>query len=196
MPSSPCHSTPLLCYSHSVLVKTIGWPVTVILSLCWEGACPLSLGVLLSQLLLLEFAGSLVEAAGFLQTELLSAARICCLSILQEPRQFKGIYKGSGSRGTSRIRGKMGQGRGEVQSQVAIGRAVGLRMGRSTWGRTCRQAGELEGQRGTSSETGGWEIGSPREKEVLTLQSAPQGQANPTALLCFFLTIDFKCSHL
>lgn len=38
---------------------------------------------------------------------------------------------------------------------------------------------------------GGLRNREPREQEVLTLQSAPQAQANPTALQCFFLTDDF-----
>lgn len=170
----------------------------MILSLCLGGSSPtLTWGSALSA----PPPGvcwSLVEAAGLLQTELLSAARICCLSILQERRQFKGIYKGRGSRITGNLQNQRQNGAGQRGGAVTGGdwEGGGWRMGGSTWGRTCRQARELEGQRGTSSETGGWEIGSPREKEVLTLQSAPQGQANPTALLCFFLTIHFKCSHL
>lgn len=128
----------------------------MVLSLCWEGDRALSLGVLLSQLLLLEFVGSLVEAAGFLRTEFLSAACICCLSILQEPRRCKAIYKGSGSRGTSRIRGKWGRAEGRCSHRWRLG-GWWLEDGWVSLGEDMQTGQEREGQRGTSSETGGWE---------------------------------------
>lgn len=55
--------------------------------------------------------------------------------------------------GISRIWSKMGQGRGEVQSQVVIKREMGWGMDGSVWRRLGRQPEKLEGHRCTRPET-------------------------------------------
>lgn len=90
------------------------------------------------------------------------------------------------------------------QRQNGAGQRGGAVIGGDWKGGGWRMGGGWVGQPGGGLEAEGAVrhqlrdrgLGNRESQRDSLLHSAPQGQANPTSLLCFFLTINFKCSHL